>query len=249
MITHAVEKRAAVPEKGLAGDTEMDNILVVTADGTTRASLQQAIVEGGFFYAITSYEEALEAITHRRPHLVLAEINSPGITSVQRIIGTMKKEQKLPVIALIPADVLVSLVGLPEVDDFITGAFNKTELLLRIKRLLHTNGGDENGEQIKCDGLTIDLATCEVIVNGARVDLTFKEYEMLKFFATNRGRVFTRQALLDKIWGYDYFGGDRTVDVHIRRLRSKIEDAAHTYIETVRNIGYRFVKNVSPEQP
>ena len=61
--------------------------------------------------------------------------------------------------------------------------------------------------------------------------------------AASKGRVFTRQALLDKIWGYDYFGGDRTVDVHVRRLRSKIEDASHTYIETIRNIGYRFTKN------
>ena len=62
--------------------------------------------------------------------------------------------------------------------------------------------------------------------------------------ASNKGRVFTREVLLDKIWGYDYYGGDRTVDVHVRRLRSKIEDASHTYIETVRNIGYRFIKNV-----
>jgi DNA-binding response OmpR family regulator len=82
-----------------------------------------------------------------------------------------------------------------------------------------------------------------VTVNGALVELTFKEYELLKLLAANRGRVFTREALLDKLWGYDYFGGDRTVDVHIRRLRSKIEDAEHTYIETVRNIGYRFKKN------
>ena len=76
------------------------------------------------------------------------------------------------------------------------------------------------------------------------IDLTFKEYELLKLMATNRGRVFTRDNLLDKIWGYDYFGGDRTVDVHIRRLRSKIEDANHSYIETVRNIGYKFIKDL-----
>ena len=74
------------------------------------------------------------------------------------------------------------------------------------------------------------------------VELTFKEFELLKLMASNRGRVFTRDALLDKIWGYDYFGGDRTVDVHIRRLRSKIEEFGHTFIETVRNIGYRFRK-------
>jgi DNA-binding response OmpR family regulator len=73
------------------------------------------------------------------------------------------------------------------------------------------------------------------------VSLTFREYELLKFLATNPGRVFTRDALLNGVWGEDFFGGDRTVDVHIRRLRSKIEDEANNFIETVRNIGYRFV--------
>ena len=77
---------------------------------------------------------------------------------------------------------------------------------------------------------------------GRIVELTFKEYELLKLLASNSGRVYSREALLDQIWGYDYYGGDRTVDVHVRRLRSKIEDSTHTFIETVRNIGYRFKK-------
>jgi DNA-binding response OmpR family regulator len=115
-------------------------------------------------------------------------------------------------------------------------------LLLRIRRLLRKILAEESGELIKCDGLTIDLVTCEVTVDGTKTDLTYKEFELLKLMASHRGRVFTREELLDKIWGYDYYGGDRTVDVHMRRLRSKIEDANHTYIETVRNIGYRFIK-------
>ena len=90
----------------------------------------------------------------------------------------------------------------------------------------------------------IDIARCEVSVGGRLVMLTFKEYQLLKFLASNRGTVFTRDALLNKVWGYDFFGGDRTVDVHIRRLRSKIEDANHAFIETVRNIGYRFREEI-----
>jgi two-component system alkaline phosphatase synthesis response regulator PhoP len=74
--------------------------------------------------------------------------------------------------------------------------------------------------------------------------LTFREYQLLKFLASNKGKVFTREALLNKVWGWDYYGGDRTVDVHIRRLRSKIEDPTHTFIETVRNIGYRLRENL-----
>jgi len=86
------------------------------------------------------------------------------------------------------------------------------------------------------------MDNCEVTVDGRLVTLTFKEYELLRFLASNRGRVFTRDVLLNEVWGYDYYGGDRTVDVHIRRLRSKIEDSTHIFIETVRNIGYRFRK-------
>ena len=75
---------------------------------------------------------------------------------------------------------------------------------------------------------------------GRKVLLTFKEYELLKLLASTPGRVYSRDKLLDQVWGYQYFGGTRTVDVHVRRLRSKIEDASHTFIETVRNVGYRF---------
>ncbi len=93
---------------------------------------------------------------------------------------------------------------------------------------------------IRQGSLVIDTARCEVTVSGRPVMLTFKEYELLKFLAANTGRVFTRETLLDRVWGHDYFGGDRTVDVHVRRLRSKLEHAGHTFIDTVRNVGYAF---------
>ena len=100
---------------------------------------------------------------------------------------------------------------------------------------------------IKAGDLAIDPIRCEVEVGGRLMALTFKEYELLKLLATNKGKVFTREALLNEIWGYDYYGGDRTVDVHIRRLRSKIEDPEHSFIDTVRNIGYKF-KDPSPSK-
>ena len=93
---------------------------------------------------------------------------------------------------------------------------------------------------IRAGSLVINPSTYEVSLRGKRVNLRFKEYELLRLLATNPGRVYSREALLSSIWGYDYFGGTRTVDVHIRRLRSKIEDAEHPYIETIWNVGYRF---------
>lgn len=182
-----------------------------------------------------------EAITSQRPDILLVEADEQWPEQeVRELIQRLKKERCLPVIALVPREMLGSIDGQFNADDFITSPYDDRELILRIKRLLHRNGYADSNEVIRRNGLVIDLATCEVAVDGHVIELTFKEYEMLKLLASEPGRVYTRQALLDKVWGYDYYGGDRTVDVHVRRLRSKIEDSNHTFIDTVRNIGYRF---------
>ncbi len=125
------------------------------------------------------------------------------------------------------------------IDDFVTKPYDLGEVKARVKRLLNKASTTDNNNIIRCGDLVIDVDRYNVFVGDRRIVLTFREYELLKFLASNRDRVFTREALLNKVWGYDYYGGDRTVDVHIRRLRSKIEGANHTFIETVRNIGYR----------
>jgi len=153
-------------------------------------------------------------------------------------VPKIKSAVTLPVIALLPSGTLDGIESAFQIDDFIVRPFNLSELAARIKRL--ANRADGNQDSIRCHNLVIDTSKCEVTVNEHPVALTFKEYELLKFLMRHRGKVFTRDTLLNEVWGYDYYGGDRTVDVHIRRLRSKIEDADHTYIDTVRNIGYRF---------
>jgi two-component system alkaline phosphatase synthesis response regulator PhoP len=223
----------------------MVRALVVVQDSATKAVLRQGLARYNVACSFTSYSNGVrEAIAGARPDIFLLELgkDTPD-EEVWELVGKARKSRTLPVIALIPAEIIDRVDSRLEVDDFIVTPYDFRELNLRIERLLKKNGGAESAEQIKGDGILIDLATCEVVVNGAVVELTFKEYELLKLLASNKGRVFTRQALLNSIWGYDYYGGDRTVDVHIRRLRSKIEDAGHTYIETVRNIGYRFVKD------
>jgi two-component system alkaline phosphatase synthesis response regulator PhoP len=223
----------------------MARVLIITRDNETKSTLRESLSRYDLKSAFTSYNNGIrEAIVTMKPDILLFEmdINQPGVGTAE-LIERIKKRENLPVIALIPEELLDRVHLNPDTDDFLAGPYNVKELIIRINRLLHKTAGDESSEQIKSEGLTIDLATCEVTVSGKIVELTFKEYELLKLLAGNPGRVYTREVLLDKIWGYDYFGGDRTVDVHIRRLRSKIEDAGHTYIETVRNIGYRFIKN------
>ena len=126
--------------------------------------------------------------------------------------------------------------------DFIVSPPDPDELVIRAQRALTAGAADADDEShiVRAGELQIDTSSYEVTVSGERVGLRFKEYELLKLLAENPGRVFSRDALLNQIWGYEYFGGTRTVDVHIRRLRSKINDAEHHFIETIWNVGYRF---------
>jgi DNA-binding response OmpR family regulator len=131
-------------------------------------------------------------------------------------------------------------VDLP-IDDFLMLPASAAELARRIERALWRRHGVDSENFVHCGALTLDLSNYRVTVGGEPLVMTFKEYELLRFLAMNAGRVFTREQLLNRVWGYDYFGGARTVDVHIRRIRSKIEIHGQAFIETVRNVGYRLV--------
>lgn len=127
------------------------------------------------------------------------------------------------------------------IDDFVMLSASPEELARRIQRCLWRKHGVDSENFVRCGALTLDLSNYRVTVDNESLVMTFKEYELLRFLAMNAGRVFTREQLLNRVWGYDYFGGARTVDVHIRRIRAKIEIHGHAFIETVRNVGYRLV--------
>ena len=149
-------------------------------------------------------------------------------------------ESGAPVVALLPA---VDLFGVdPKAGKFEVcfPPFNGPELMVRMKVAESRAGVGADSNLISRGELTIDCDRYEVSVSGGKINLTYKEFKLLEYLASNPGRVFTREALLRSVWGYDYFGGTRTVDVHVRRLRSKIDSAPNRFIETVWNVGYRF---------
>jgi len=127
---------------------------------------------------------------------------------------------------------------LKHADDFVVGPGGASELVARLEVLMLKRGGP--GNIIDCGELTINLDAHQVFLEGRPVDFTYKEFELLKMMASTPGRAYSRDELLRNVWGYDYFGGTRTVDVHVRRLRSKIE-GSRQYIETVHGVGYRFI--------
>jgi DNA-binding response OmpR family regulator len=230
----------------MEGSPTLLRVLII-ADATEQTrGLGSGLVQNGFACSIASSGEmAVEQVTEQAPDLVLIAMDSsPATLGIRDLTQRIKQEKRLPVIALLSKAALGNLDSIVGIDDFVLEPWEVTEVAVRAKRVLWRTHNIDSRELIKCGDLVIDLGKCEVSLDGRLVALTFKEYELLRFLASNRGRVFTREALLNKLWGYDYYGGDRTVDVHIRRLRSKIEDPTHTFIETVRNMGYRFRKEI-----
>ena len=124
-------------------------------------------------------------------------------------------------------------------DDFVLTPVDPGELAVRIARLAHKNGAGPD-EVISFKELLLNLATYQATLEAEPIDLTYVEYELLRFFVTHPGRVWSREQLLSRVWGYEYFGGARTVDVHVRRLRAKLGEERASWITTVRSVGYRF---------
>jgi DNA-binding response OmpR family regulator len=125
-------------------------------------------------------------------------------------------------------------------DDFCVTPFHPRELEARLKHLFWRTGRGTRPELVEYGPLILNLETYQAAIGGKPLDLTYMEYELLKFLATHPGKVFTRETLLSRVWGYEYYGGARTVDVHVRRLRAKLGEEHAALISTVRSVGYRF---------
>jgi len=222
----------------------LPRVFIIANESEQAKKLRAALVQSGFDCLIVHREdEAIEQIAGQSLGVMLLDADeAPTGSEAWELAQRIRQDMNIPLIALMSREKLNGLDS--NIDDFVVKPWEATEVTARIKRILKQKEGIDGEDIIKCGDLVIDLDKYEVSLNGKPIMLTFKEYQLLKFLASNQGKVFTREALLNKVWGWDYYGGDRTVDVHIRRLRSKIEDPTHTFIETVRNIGYRLRENL-----
>lgn len=147
----------------------------------------------------------------------------------------------IPVMLLVGGGQLADLEHRDELfDDFCLTPFHPAELEARLRHLLATDIDLHRVELVEYGELTLNLETYQAAIAGRPLDMTYMEYELLKFLAQNPGKVFTREMLLSRVWGYEYYGGARTVDVHVRRLRAKLGEEHANLIQTVRSVGYRF---------
>ncbi len=217
----------------------MYRLLVVTAGQEERLEVPQGEEGDLLIQCVPDLEEYLDEESAARPDAVLL---APSLlnTPQAREVVALCRQQQVPVLSVVPAQRVADFDPATNATDFILYPFRPGELTARVGQAVVKTRGIPSHKTIRVGDLLIDTERYEVTVAGRKVLLTFKEYQLLTLLASNPGRVYTREALLSQIWGYDYFGGMRTVDVHVRRLRSKIEDANHVFIETVWNVGYRF---------
>jgi DNA-binding response OmpR family regulator len=203
--------------------------------------LAQALGDAGFAVAHATLDRALAPGAEAPGVMIFSMIGRPDIQAIRGVLRSRELLPETATMAVVRSDQLDSLEPVMTFDDFIVHPALADEAITRVRRAIWRKSGIESDNTLRAGDLLIDLSNYKVFIAGRPIDLTYKEYELLRFLATNRDKVFTREALLNRVWGYDFYGGARTVDVHIRRLRSKIEDGYHhTFIETVRNVGYRF---------
>ncbi|CAI8041816.1 Transcriptional regulatory protein GlnR [Geodia barretti] len=173
------------------------------------------------------------------PDAVVLDLSTMEMADARRAVGSCR-ERKLPVVAALPKDAIGRYDPTLNPDDLLICPTSDDELTLRMQQVVFRVNGPSGSQTLSIGDLSIDLERYEVSVAGRRVTLTYKEFQLLSLLASNPGRVYTREALLSQVWGYDYLGGTRTVDVHVRRLRSKVESPGRSFVETIWNVGYRF---------
>lgn len=226
----------------------MDKTLLVVDDELHILELIKFNMEKNGYNVITAENgiDALRIVEEERPDLVLLDLMLPGLDGLE----VCKKIRKNPNVEGIPIIMLTAkgeeldkILGLElGADDYITKPFSVRELVARVKAILRRTSLNQEDNKFKFGNINIDFQKHEIMKGEEQVDLTLKEFELLEILIKNKGKVMTRDYLLDKIWGYEYVGETRTVDVHVRHLRQKVEedDKNPTYIQTIRGIGYKF---------
>ena len=223
-----------------------EKILVVEDDANIAELLRLYLEREGFETAIAHDGEAgVTEFERAKPALVLLDIMLPGLDG-WGVLRKIRAQAETPVIMLTAkGETFDKVTGLEMgADDYITKPFDMKEVVARIRAVLRRYGGGENAQskrRLVFDKLIIDMESFVLTVDGKRVDIPPKEMELLYHLALSPNRVYTRNQLLDEVWGFDYFGDSRTVDVHIKRLREKLENVSPQWsLKTVWGVGYKF---------
>ena len=224
----------------------MTKILVVEDEASFSEALSYVLTKEGFEVVVADTGDgAIAAFDKGGADLVLLDLMLPGLSGTE-VCKQLRSRSAVPIIMLTAKDTEVDkVVGLElGADDYVTKPYSKAELIARIRAVLRRQGDVSNPQEgvITAGPVRIDVERHQVNINNELISLPLKEFELLEFLVRNSGRVLTRAQLIDRVWGSDYFGDTKTLDVHVKRLRAKIESdpANPVYIQTIRGLGYKF---------
>lgn len=220
--------------------------ILVVDDDLNICELLRLYIEKEGFNVVTANDgmEALKLFEKENPELIMLDIMLPGLDGWQ-VCREVRKTSQCPIIMLTAkGEVFDKVLGLElGADDYVVKPFEAKEVVARIRAVLRRTGktDDNQVKEVKWDRLSINLTNYELKVDGVQIDTPPKEMELLYHLASNPNRVFTRDQLLDEVWGFDYYGDSRTVDVHVKRLREKIDGVSNKWeLKTVWGVGYKF---------
>lgn len=221
-------------------------VLVVDDEANIRDLVSQYLRREGFEVTqASSGEEALDSIARAMPDLVILDVRLPGIDGFETLRAIRRTSDVYVLMLTARSEEADTLIGLEVgADDYVTKPFSPREVAARVRTLLRRRDrGGPPDERLLFDGLTVDLARHEVATSEGPATLTALEFDLLTALTSSPGRVFTRRQLIERVWGWDFYGDERIVDVHVRKLRQAIGDAADSprFIATVRGVGYKFV--------
>jgi DNA-binding response OmpR family regulator len=226
------------------------NVLVVDDEPNIRDLVSQYLRREGFdVVQAASGEQALAAIARSMPDLVILDVRLPGIDGFETLREIRRTSDVYVLMLTARSEEADTLIGFEVgADDYVTKPFSPREVVARVRTLLRRRDGSGSvDERLSFDGLTVDIARHEVTTHVGPATLTALEFDLLAALTSSPGRVFTRRQLIERVWGWDFFGDERIVDVHVRKLRQAIGDAADNpqFVATIRGVGYKFIGTAS----
>jgi len=215
----------------------VESILAVAQEGS---AIVQALRVAGWRVRLVTREEPLDELAVHSPDVIVIDVPKGALAdTVERIRGGPGTEGT-PLLAALDGDDLREGVLLKRLSDFFVRGAGKDELAARLRRLLNRPTVTQAGSQLAVGGLVIDQRGFAATLDGAPLDLAYQEFQLLRFLVAHPDQAFSREQLLARVWGWDYYGGSRTVDIHVRRIRAKLGHPHAGWLQTIRHVGYRW---------
>lgn len=219
----------------------METIVAITSeDSALVATLRLA----GWRVRVRGPAEPLEELGVHTPDALVLDVARGALTESMELLRGGAGLEATPILALVDADEVREVPRLKGLTDFCVRPGHKDELSARLRRMVVRRASSDKGHELRCGGLVIDQKGFSATCDGEPLDLAYQEFLLLRFLVANPEHAFSREQLLARVWGWDYFGGSRTVDIHVRRLRMKLGNPYAGWLHTIRHVGYRW----SPER-